>query len=86
MPVGEWDAQRGDQATLDRGLVVFWGEPCAHLWLAAHRSTHGAPFARLPETKPGDHWEVTSPSVAARAARFASSLGSPQHAFMPCLA
>jgi hypothetical protein len=64
MPVGEWDAQRGDQATLDRGLVVFWGEPCAHLWLAAHRSTHGAPFARLPETKPGDHWEVTSPSVA----------------------
>lgn len=64
MPVGEWEARRGDQSVIDQGLVVFWGEPCSHLWLAAHRSTHGAPFARLPETKPGDRWEVTSPSVA----------------------
>lgn len=63
MPVGEWDAVRGFQH-LDEGRVTFVGEPCAHLHLAGHHSSHGAPFARLTDIKAGDTIEVWSPSVA----------------------
>lgn len=34
------------------------------MWLAGHRSTHGAPFAALTDTKVGDRWQVWSPSVS----------------------
>lgn len=56
----------GDQAELDQGAVtaVDWsaqgypasclpGEGCT-VWLAGHRTTHGAVFARLPELGIGD--------------------------------
>jgi hypothetical protein len=64
MPVGVFNAVRGGQDVIDQGLVSFTGEPCAHLHLAAHRSTHGSPFARIPELHAGDRLEVWSPSVA----------------------
>jgi len=50
---GEWQAIRGFEH-LDEGRVTFVGEPCDHLHLAGHRSTHGSVFARLPELRPGD--------------------------------
>jgi len=52
---GEWQAIRGGQAAIDAGhVVIFEGEPCEHLHLAGHHSTHGAVFARLPSLRPGD--------------------------------
>jgi len=52
---GEWQAIRGGQPELDEGhVVIISGEPCDHLHLAGHRSTHGAVFARLPRLVPGD--------------------------------
>lgn len=51
--VGTWTAERG-YAGLDLGHVGFTGEPCQHLHLAAHRTSHGAPFLRVPELQPGD--------------------------------
>ena len=59
---GQWQAVRGFEH-LDEGLVTFQGEPCEHLHLAGHHSTHGAPFARLPELHAGDIVQVWS-SVA----------------------
>jgi hypothetical protein len=51
--VGTWTAERG-WAVIDQGGVGFMGEPCAHLHLAAHRTSHGGPFGRIPELQPGD--------------------------------
>jgi len=63
--IGEWQAVRGDQRKIDEGrVVIFNGEPCDHLHLAAHRSTHGSPFARLVELHAGDQLEVWTPSVS----------------------
>jgi len=44
---------------IDQGLIVLIegcppGPGCPFTWLAAHRTTHGAPFARVPELQPGD--------------------------------
>ena len=53
--VGTWDAIRGAQPELDQGhVVIYEGEPCSHLHLAGHHTTHGAPFARLTELGVGD--------------------------------
>jgi len=61
---GEWHAIRGAQPELDEGhVVIYEGEPCDHLHLAGHHSTHGAPFARLPLLHAGDLVQVWS-SVA----------------------
>ena len=58
---GEWTAIRGGQPELDEGhVVIIEGEPCSHLHLAGHHSTHGAPFARLPLLHVGDTVEVWS--------------------------
>ncbi|HLY82115.1 MAG TPA: sortase [Acidimicrobiales bacterium] len=53
----------GGQQTIDRGVVTHysgpgWRPPVAAgapgtYWLAAHHSTHGAPFAALPNIKVG---------------------------------
>jgi LPXTG-site transpeptidase (sortase) family protein len=53
----------GGQATIDRGLVTHyeasgWRPPVAAgapgtYWLAAHHSTHGSPFAALPNVRTG---------------------------------
>jgi hypothetical protein len=53
----------GGQATIDRGLVTHyeasgWRPPVAPgapgtYWLAAHHSTHGSPFANLPNIRAG---------------------------------
>lgn len=53
----------GGQATIDRGLVTHyeasgWRPPVAAgapgtYWLAAHHSTHGSPFAALPNIRTG---------------------------------
>jgi LPXTG-site transpeptidase (sortase) family protein len=53
----------GGQATIDRGLVTHyeasgWRAPVAAgapgtYWLAAHHSTHGSPFANLPNIRAG---------------------------------
>jgi sortase (surface protein transpeptidase) len=60
--VGAWDVVRGFDH-LDEGVVTFVGEPCDHLHLAGHRTSHGAPFARLPELHAGDVLTVWSASV-----------------------
>jgi len=53
--VGQWEAIRGGQAQLDEGhVVIYEGEPCDHLHLAGHHTSHGAPFARLTELGVGD--------------------------------
>ena len=50
------DIVAGGVAEIDQGLIVLIaGCPgCAYIWLAAHRTTHGAPFARVAELQPGD--------------------------------
>jgi LPXTG-site transpeptidase (sortase) family protein len=60
----------GGQDVIDRGVVAHywapgWREPAAAgapgtYWLAAHRQTHGAPFARLPEVVVGDRIDITT--------------------------
>ncbi len=60
----------GGQSIVDEGVVAHflapgWLAPIAAggvvtYWLAAHHLTHGAPFDRLPEMRPGDLIRVTS--------------------------
>ena len=70
----------GDQTQIDQGMVtaVDWtargfpasclpGDGCT-IWLAGHRSTHGAVFARLPELTVGaaDHASSSTASTTVR--------------------
>lgn len=51
------DVVTGGQAQIDQGRVVdVDGLP--GIWLAGHRTTHGAVFARLGELAPGDEVDV----------------------------
>jgi LPXTG-site transpeptidase (sortase) family protein len=60
----------GGQEVIDQGVVTHYSGPVSRppvsvgeagtYWLAGHQSTHGKPFARLPEAAVGDQVVVTS--------------------------
>jgi LPXTG-site transpeptidase (sortase) family protein len=62
----------GGQSVIDEGVVAHytaagWLPPTpvgaeGTYWLAAHQSTHGAPFAALPDIAVGDEVTITTPS------------------------
>ena len=50
---------RGNQAEIDQGLIVLLYNTCypadgCPTWLAAHHTTHGAPFLHVSDLRPGD--------------------------------